>query len=70
MDDMNEDQEIDQLRERLVRIETKIDLYIINGLQDHETRLRILERWRYTIPASIFAAVASAVTSIYIALGR
>lgn len=56
--------------ERLVRIETKLDLYIVNGIQDHENRIRQLERWRYAIPASVLTGVASAGTAIWIALGR
>lgn len=79
---MDEDVEF---RERLVRIETKLDLYIVNGIQDHETRLRIieshetgshgdriakLEAWRYAIPASVLTGMASAGTAIWIALGR
>lgn len=56
--------------ERLVRIETKMDLYIVNGIQDHETRLRGLERWKYAIPASLLTGMASAGTAIWIALGR
>jgi hypothetical protein len=62
--------DLEQLRERLVRIETKLDLYIINNIQDHETRMRQLERWKYAIPASLLTAVASAVATIVIALGR
>lgn len=64
------DDEIELLKERLVRIETKIDLYILDGIKDHEMRLRQLERWRYAIPASILTALASAVTTIVVALGR
>jgi hypothetical protein len=63
-------EELENLKERLVRIETKLDLYIINNIQDHETRVRQLERWKYAIPASMLTAVASAVTTIVVALGR
>jgi hypothetical protein len=58
------------MRERLVRIETKLDLYIVNGIQDHETRIRQLERWKYAIPASILTGITSAGTAVWIALGR
>lgn len=56
--------------ERLVRIETKLDLYIVNGIQDHETRIRQLERWKYAIPASVLTGITSAGTAVWIALGR
>lgn len=57
--------------ERLVRIETKLDVLIgqhteISG--DHEKRLRSLERWRYAMPTSLLLAIAStavAVVSLY-----
>jgi hypothetical protein len=64
------EEEATELRERLVRIETKLDLYIVNGIQDHETRIRLLERWKYAIPASVLTGVASAATAVWIALGR
>lgn len=41
-----------EMNERLVRIETKIEV-----LPDHEKRLRGLERWRYGIPAGIGTAI-------------
>lgn len=63
-------EEIEQLRERLVRIETKIDLYIINGIQDHESRVRVLEKWKYGVPASMFTALASVAATVFVALGR
>lgn len=82
---MEHGDESPQLWERLVRIETKLDLYIVNGIQDHETRLRQiesydtadhderiskLEAWRYAIPASVLTGMMSAGTAIWIALGR
>lgn len=33
-------------------------------LDDHEGRIRSLERWKYTVPASIVTAVAAIVTAV------
>lgn len=33
-------------------------------LADYENRLRLLERWRYTLPASVFLGLASAATAV------
>lgn len=41
---------------RLVRIETKLDVMLASD-GDHETRLRLLERWKYGIPASMVMAI-------------
>jgi hypothetical protein len=32
-------------------------------LSDHEGRIRLLERWRYTIPASVLTALAAIFTA-------
>lgn len=32
--------------------------------EDHERRLRVLERWMYAIPATLFIAIASIITAI------
>lgn len=55
--------------ERLVRIETKLDLHFQNleswkaeveqTNADYETRLRALERWKYSIPATLVTAAVS-----------
>lgn len=63
-------EDLSEIRDRVVRIETKIDTFIIQGVQDHEARLRQLEKWKYAIPASVLTAIASAVTTMVIALGR
>ena len=34
-------------------------------VRDHETRLRGLERWRYSVPAAILTAVGAVVASIF-----
>lgn len=62
------------MRDRLTRIEGKIDLI---GLQhvatervdtDHETRLRSLEQWRYATPVTGLAAIVTAAVTIIIAI--
>ena len=55
--------------ERLVRIETKLDLHfqsietwkseVEQTNADYESRLRSLERWKYSIPASLLTAAIS-----------
>lgn len=55
--------------ERLVRIETKLDLHFQNieswkaeveqTNADYEGRLRSLERWKYSIPATLITAAVS-----------
>ncbi|MGP3917695.1 hypothetical protein [Nonomuraea sp. 10N515B] len=48
--------------ERLARIEGKLDLIVLQVTQvkdtsnDHESRLRVLERWRYSLPLGLGAA--------------
>lgn len=47
--------------ERLARIEGKLDLIVLQVSQvkdistDHEGRLRVLERWRYSLPLGLGA---------------
>lgn len=62
------------VRDRLVRMEGKIDLI---GLQhataerianDHEDRLRALERWKYALPVTALAAVVTGATTIIAAI--
>lgn len=47
-----------EVLDRLTRIETKLDQGI-SLIDDHERRIRALEQWRYAVPASVFAALAS-----------
>jgi hypothetical protein len=54
------------LLERLVRLETKIDLFL-ERLEsektvrvDHEARLRRLEKWMFMLPASLLVALLAA----------
>lgn len=54
------------MRERLARIETKLDMLIAEyaaRVADHETRIRGLEKWRYALPVSVVVAVGSMVTA-------
>lgn len=53
----------------LVRIDTKLDI-ALRQQEDHEGRLRALERWRYALPTSAVLAVASAITAVLSALMR
>ena len=62
--------------ERLARIEA-----ILEGMRhdraemqrerdDHEARIRGLERWRYMLPSSLLTAVISAGVTVYGLIGR
>lgn len=53
----------------LVRIETKLDVALTQQ-QDHEGRIRSLERWRYALPTTALLSLASVATSIYVAMMR
>lgn len=35
----------------------------LNDVPDHETRIRALERWRWSLPASVLAAAGSGVAA-------
>lgn len=62
--------------ERLARIEATLESIrrdrdeMQKEREDHETRIRSLERWRYMLPSSLVAAVVSAGVTIYGQLGR
>lgn len=57
--------------ERLARIEVALEGIrrdrdeMQKERDDHETRIRGLERWRYMLPSSLFAAVISAGVTVY-----
>lgn len=55
--------------DRLARIEVKLD-EIRRDRADHESRIRTLERWKYTLPATFIPAVISAVVTVYGQIGR
>lgn len=57
---------MEDLLQRLVRIETKLDMAIVDQ-RDHEGRLRTLERWKYALPASAATALISAAVAAYAA---
>lgn len=64
------------IAERLARIETTLEGIrrdrdeMAKGRDDHESRIRSLERWRYMLPSSLITAVASAAVTIYGLIGR
>lgn len=49
---------------RLARIETKLDSIVKWLVDDHEQRLRKLEKWRYGLPLTLVLAAASVVVSV------
>lgn len=54
-------------RDRLARMETKLDLVVdelVERVKDHEDRLRLNERWRYALPTSLVFAVVSLVVTL------
>lgn len=62
--------------ERLARIETELKNIRkdreadVQQREDHENRLRSLERWRYMLPTSFLGALVSAGVTIYSVIGR
>ena len=62
--------------ERLARIETVLESIsrdrdeMRKDRDDHESRIRGLERWRYMLPASLTGAFVSAGVAIYGQIGR
>jgi len=57
------------LNERLEAIEEKIDAVMVTQgrkTDDMESRIRMLERWMYAVPASIITAV----TAMFLAIVR
>jgi hypothetical protein len=55
-------EESDPIPVLLARIEVKLD-NALSQTQDHETRIRSLEKWRYTLPVTVLVSVASAVST-------
>lgn len=53
----------------LVRIETKLDV-ALRQQEDHEGRIRALERWRYALPTAALLSIASTVTAVASVLMR
>lgn len=48
--------EVRAMREQLIRMDERM-----NMVQDHETRLRGLEQWRYALPASLLLSISSGI---------
>jgi len=58
-------------RDRLARIEAKLDELITRQERqsdDHEARLRALEKWRYAWPTAIAASIAGPAAAIITAI--
>lgn len=62
--------------ERLARIEALLEGVRQDreddkkGRQDHEDRIRALERWRYMLPTSLIGALVSAGVTVYSLIGK
>lgn len=62
--------------ERLARIETTLEGIrrdrdeMMKSRDDHEGRIRGLERWRYMLPSSLVTAVIAAAVTIYGQIGK
>lgn len=50
--------------DRLARIEVKLD-EALKLHQDHESRLRVIERWKYALPLTAFTAVISGALAVF-----
>jgi hypothetical protein len=55
-----------EVYDKLCVVEDKVILMTPQGekITDHESRLRSLERWKYTIPASLLTAAAAILTTL------
>lgn len=42
----------------------------LKAVPDHETRIRALEKWRYSLPISLVASIGSIILAIWKATGR
>lgn len=58
---MPDDPTLGELYRLLQGIESRLD----RVLDDHETRLRKLERWQYAMPPTFLLAAASVVAAIF-----
>jgi hypothetical protein len=62
--------------ERLARIETALETIrrdrdeMMKDRDDHEKRLRGLERWKYMLPSSVVTACIAAGVTIYGQMGK
>ena len=55
---------MDTTEERLTRIETKLDMFI-STQRDHESRIRVLEKWMWRVSGAtvILSTIASTIIS-------
>jgi hypothetical protein len=64
------------IAERLARIETTLESIrrdrddMQKDRDDHEARLRSVEKWKYMLPPTLVVAAVSGVISIYGQIGR
>jgi hypothetical protein len=63
----------DWLREDFLRLEKKVDkilstLVDAEQVEDHETRIRFLEKYAWAVPASTVTALCSAILAILVAI--
>lgn len=58
---------IKEIYDKLCVVEDKVNAMTPQGekITDHEVRLRSLERWKYSIPASLVIAAAAIVTTLF-----
>lgn len=65
---MEDDDRPANLTDRLARIEVKLDQMIEafkHVSNDHETRIRQLERWKYALPVSALMTVIAGAVAIF-----
>ena len=62
------------LRQDLQSMKREVDMAAISAatdhdrMEDHEARIRFLERWAWSIPAAVVTGVLSVITTIMIAI--
>lgn len=62
---------VDTIHEEVLRVSGKLEAFSQRNLnadnihEDHEKRLRILERWRHSIPLTALAGVGAVVLNIW-----
>lgn len=50
----------------VLRTELRDATSALKSLGDHETRIRQLERWKYALPASLIASLASLIAALVV----
>lgn len=61
---MSDEISLGEIGRRLENIESKID----KALDDHEVRIRSLEKWMYALPASLVLSIGSVGVTIFLAI--